>query len=82
MNFNLQLNYEGFEEYYITHGPKLDGIQYIFRFENDYGASVVKFKSTFGYKSDLWELAVILGTKYVRKIKEKKKVKELKETDK
>lgn len=59
MNYNLQLNYEGFENYYITHGLRLDGVQYMFRFDNDYGASVVKNKGSFGHKSDLWELAVI-----------------------
>ena len=41
MNYDLQLNYEGFENYYITYGLRLDGVQYMFRFDNDYGASVV-----------------------------------------
>lgn len=59
MNFNLELNYEGFEDYYIIHGSRLDGAQYIFRFDNNYGASVVKWTGTYGYESDLWELAMI-----------------------
>ena len=59
MSFNLQLNYDGFEKYHVVHGPKLDGVQYIFRFDNDYGASVVKWTYTFGYESDLWELGIL-----------------------
>lgn len=59
MSFNMQLNYDGFEKHYVVHGPKLDGVQYIFRFDNDYGASVIKWTYTFGYESDLWELGVL-----------------------
>ena len=33
---------------------------HIFRFENGYGASVQSHKGNYGYKSDLWELAVII----------------------
>lgn len=39
----------------------LGGIQYIFKFDNGYGASVIKFPGSYGYHNDLWELAV---TKY------------------
>ena len=35
------------------------GVQYIFTFENGYGASVVKFYGTYGFGRDLWELAVL-----------------------
>ena len=35
------------------------GIHYVFRFENGYGASVVKGPRTYGGPQDLWELAVI-----------------------
>lgn len=35
------------------------GVQYIFTFENGYGASVVKFYGTYGFGGDLWELAVL-----------------------
>lgn len=59
MNFNLELNYEGFEKYHVVAGQRCNGVQHIFRFNNDYGASVVKWTGTFGYESDLWELAVI-----------------------
>ena len=34
-------------------------VQYIFRFDNGYGASVVKGFGTYGYEQDLWELALI-----------------------
>lgn len=59
MDFNFELNYRGFENYLVINGPILDGVQYIFRFDNSYGASVVKFDHTYGYDLDLWELAVI-----------------------
>ena len=58
---NLKLNYEGFESNLIAHGnvEGFDGIQYLFRFENNYGASVIKHKGSYGHEDDLWELAVI-----------------------
>lgn len=59
---NLKLNYEGFEkdlEYDIYHND-LNGIQYVFRFRNDYGASVIKSEHSYGHEKDLWlRLAVI-----------------------
>lgn len=61
MDSNLRLNYCGFEDYYVTHNPNLGGIQYIFRFANDYGASVIKLPDihTGSCVGRLWELAVI-----------------------
>ena len=56
---NLNLNYEGFEEYLLSKKPSFDGIQYLFRFENHYGASIIKYRGSCGYNRDLWELAVI-----------------------
>ncbi len=62
---NLNLNYEGFEDYLLLRrefdGPfeLIEGVQYRFRFENNYGASVVKRTCTYGYRQDLWELAVL-----------------------
>lgn len=53
------LNYEGFEPYLYTFGSCWEGIQYIFKFENSYGASVVKHDGSYGHQNDLWELAVI-----------------------
>lgn len=38
---------------------ELNGIQYIFRFDNNYGASVVKHLASYGYERNLWELAVL-----------------------
>ena len=69
---NLNLNYEGFEEYLVERTDsstrvclrKQPGVQYVFRFENNYGASVVKRLGTYGYDQDLWELAVIRFGKY------------------
>jgi hypothetical protein len=38
---------------------ELQGIQKIYRFSNEYGASVIKHKFSYGFDDDLWELAVI-----------------------
>ncbi len=56
---NLNLCYEGFESNLIARKPLYDGVQYVFRFANGYGASVVKHFGSYGHDSDLWELAVI-----------------------
>ena len=56
---NFVLNHEFFDDYLIERHPMFDGIQYLFKFDNGYGASVVKFEGTYGYEEDLWELAVI-----------------------
>lgn len=37
-----------------------DVIQYVFRFKNGYGASVIKNKYSYGNEDNLWELAVIV----------------------
>jgi hypothetical protein len=57
---NFVLNYEGFEDnIIISERPVNMGVQYVFRFENGYGASVVKGPWTYGGPQDLWELAVL-----------------------
>ena len=58
---NLFLNHEGFEEHLPLKAgvAALDGVQYIFRFANGYGASVIKHMGSYGSRQDLWELAVI-----------------------
>ena len=33
--------------------------QFIYKFPNGYGASVIRFPGTYGYSEGLWELAVI-----------------------
>jgi len=37
----------------------LDGVQFIFKFDNMFGASVVRHKGSYGNNAGLWELAVI-----------------------
>ena len=60
---NLNLNHEGFEKYLLStfredvFGRK--GIHYVFKFDNYYGASVIKHYGSYGYEEDLWELAVV-----------------------
>lgn len=39
--------------------PVSPGVQKLWRFDNGYGASVVKFPHSYGYDKGLWELAVI-----------------------
>lgn len=58
---NLNLNYEGFETNLIGRfNSIMDGVQYKFKFDNCYGASVVKHRGSYGHKEDLWELAVLM----------------------
>lgn len=56
---NLNLNHEGFEQHLVERIPLLYGVQYVFKFENGYGASIVKHDYSYGGSGDLWELAVI-----------------------
>ena len=59
---NRTLNYapwHGLYLWYYTDIEDMDGCQYIFRFNNGFGASVVSHKGSYGYKEGLWELAVI-----------------------
>ncbi len=61
MDFNT-IEKERLGKYIINKGlHPLDpnGHQIIFRFPNNYGASIVKFFGSFGFYSNLWELAVI-----------------------
>lgn len=59
---NLNLNYEGFENYLLKEVERRGGIQYVFKFENNYGASVIKNPGSYGYGMDLWELGVLWFT--------------------
>lgn len=64
METNLALDCKEFDEYLIdTYQDCImdfPGIHYIFRFNNGFGASVVKCFGSKGYEQDLWELGVIL----------------------
>lgn len=54
------LDYRPEHGLYLYHyGEVFDGVQYVFKFTNGFGASVVKFRGTYGYQNDKWELAVI-----------------------
>ncbi len=56
---NLYLNCQKFATSLEKCEARLGGIRYEFRFENGYGASVIKFYGSYGYEKDLWELAVL-----------------------
>lgn len=43
----------------LPNKPVNNGIQYIFKAKNGYGASIVKHDYSYGGKDGLWELAVI-----------------------
>lgn len=60
MNINTKLNCGEFKDYIVDRHPRYDGVQYIFRFPNDYGASVVKCVGSYGGCRDYWELCVII----------------------
>lgn len=47
------------EEYLILEEQTPLGIQKIYKFENGYGASVVKHHHSYGNKQDLWEMALL-----------------------
>lgn len=64
--YKTPLNYEGFEEYRIKNNTDYvgngwsDKQQWIFRFENGYGASIIKHYGSYGWEEDLFELAVLI----------------------
>lgn len=47
------------EKYLVLEREVQGGIQKVYRFENNYGASVIKFPGSYGYEQGEWELAVI-----------------------
>lgn len=59
---NLNLDYTGFETYLIDQYEREDinGIGYVFKFDNGRGASVIKNDFSYGCSEDKWELAVLL----------------------
>lgn len=55
-----KLNYEGFENNLIAFIENVfGGFHWKFRFENNYGGSVIKHSGSYGGKQDLFEIAVI-----------------------
>ena len=49
------INTEGRTETNYIHG----GIQYIYEFDNGFGASVIRHEGSYGFDRDLWEVAVL-----------------------
>ena len=63
----MNLNYEGFEQNLVRHNEPdwfSKKTQYVFKFDNGYGASVIKGEYTYGHEDDQWELAVIIFDEY------------------
>ena len=59
-----KLNYEGYEEYLVSEGGNFfGGYAYEFKFENNYGASIIKHCFSYGNEDDLFELAVLYDSK-------------------
>lgn len=64
MNLELKINDE-FKDYLARKDGRTNpftkklGIQYVFKFENGYGASVIKTSGSYGYEDDLWELGLL-----------------------
>lgn len=61
MNYgNEQLNVPVFFKQYLKGVTReRERVQYEFKFENNYGASVIKGIMSYGHEDDLWELAVL-----------------------
>ena len=64
-SFSIDIKDEAFRKYrrpaIIEYGPddkSVISIQYIYRFPNGYGASIVKHSGSYGHALDLWELLV------------------------
>lgn len=57
------------KKYLIGENNIYGGVQFIYKFDNSFGASVIKHKKSIGYDNDLWELAVLrFDTKHIRGI--------------
>lgn len=62
-SIRTELDYTGFEKYLLFYRNDksfgLGGLQYVFKFKNGYGASVVKHHYSYGGDKDLWEVTVL-----------------------
>ena len=57
---NLHLEHNFIDNVLSVERSTVEGsVQYIFKFDNNYGASIIKRPGSFGYRQDLWKLAVI-----------------------
>jgi hypothetical protein len=54
----LTINSE-LQKHLVSKNPIHDGVQYKFKFANNYGASIVCHKYSYGSDRGLWELAVL-----------------------
>lgn len=45
--------------YLIETTKPYNGVKYLYRFPNNYGASVVQHELSYGYKEGLWEIGVV-----------------------
>jgi hypothetical protein len=48
-----------FEDLVFKAHPIGNGLQAVEEFKNEYGVSVIKFAGSYGYASDLWEVAIL-----------------------
>jgi hypothetical protein len=58
MNTELQINSE-LQKHLVETSAVNDGVQYVFKFDNNYGASVVRHKFSYGGMQGQWEIAVL-----------------------
>ncbi|MGM9946736.1 hypothetical protein [Floccifex sp.] len=57
-----KLKYDKFKNYLFSCNEKENSMHYVFKFDNGYGASVIKNLCSYGNEYDLYELAVIRFT--------------------
>lgn len=55
----VKVEYVSFPALFKENQSNVIGEHKLFRFENDYGASVIRGEHTYGGPANLWELAVI-----------------------
>ena len=59
MNLELKIENKDWKFTRESHDCDSKGIHYFFKFNNGYGASVIKTHFSYGVEEDLWELAVL-----------------------